>query len=137
MRKIVGNGIILAVGIVFAAMLIAGCEEQNVSNAKSDIKKSRLEAFEKNTQLKKELKQLNAKLERRNREIEKQKGLLDKCLQEKAALEKNMEEGVDEQWNSIITIIMDENAKQRKEIDKLKKEIEELKHPDHKRKVGG
>ena len=58
-------------------------------------------------------------------------------MQEKEVLENNLEAGVDEQWNSIITIIMDENAKQRKEIERLKKEIEELNRSDPQRKVGG
>jgi uncharacterized protein YlxW (UPF0749 family) len=124
MKGIVKKQVVLAAGIVFVIMLIAGCEEQNVPNAK----KSRLVAAE-NMQLKKELNQLGVKLEQRNREIEKQKGLLDKCLQEKKTLEEKVNENVEELVGGIMDIFTEENARLQKEIDRLKKEVEKFKNP--------
>jgi len=53
-------------------ILIAGCEGENLSDTKSNIEKSRLIAIE-NIQLKEQL-------EQRDKEIERQKELLEKCL---------------------------------------------------------
>ncbi len=117
MKGIARKEVVLVVGIVFVIMLIAGCEEQNVSNTR----KSRLIATE-NSQLKK-------RLEQRDGEIEKQKGLLDKCLQEKKVLEQKTSQDFKGQVEGILVILMEENVKLRQEIDRFKKEIEELKGP--------
>ena len=124
MRGIARKEVILVVGIVFVIMLIAGCEEQNVSNTK----KSRLIAAE-NSQLKKELERLSVKLEQHNGEIEKQKGLLGKCLQEKKVRDKKTMQDFKEQMEGILVVLIEENVKLRQEIDRFEKEIEELKGP--------
>ena len=121
MKEITRKKVVLVVGIVFVIMLVAGCEEQNISNTKSNTKKSRLVAAE-NGQLKKQL-------EQRDREIEKQKGLLNKCLKEKKVLEDKTEQGIKKQVKDILAILIEENVKLRKEIDRLKKDIEGLKGP--------
>jgi len=88
-------------------ILIAGCEGENLSDTKSNIKKSRLIAVE-NIQLKKE--------------VAKQKELLDKCLREKKALqEKPQEEG-----ESLIKFLFEENLRLDKENKSLKVQVQRL-----------
>jgi len=65
MRKSVQTTLVLIIGIVFVIMFLTGCQEQSLS----DTKRSRLIADE-NRQLKQEL-------SRRDREIAKQKELLE------------------------------------------------------------
>ena len=128
MKEITRKKVVLVVGIVFVIMLVAGCEEQNISNTKSNTKKSRLVAAE-NGQLKKQL-------EQRDREIEKQKGLLNKCLKEKKVLEEQSQQNAQVLVDELFKSFGEENTKLRKENEKLKarvqqleKEIEELKVP--------
>jgi len=102
MRKPVQKAIVLAVGIV-VIMLIAGCEEESQSNTK----KSRLIAAE-NIRLKKE--------------IEKQKELLEKCLQEKKAPEEMSPEGAQD----LTQFLLEESVKLNEENEKLKAEIVQL-----------
>lgn len=102
MKRPVQKAIVLAVGVV-VIMLIAGCEEESQSN----IKKSRLIAAE-NIQLKKE--------------IEKQKELLEKYLQEK----KPPEEMSPESTQDLTQFLFEENIKLHEENEKLKAEIMQL-----------
>ena len=102
MKRPVQKAIVLAVGIV-VIMLIAGCEEESQSNTK----KSRLIAAE-NIQLKKE--------------IEKQKELLEKCLQEKKTPEEMSPEGTQD----LTQFLFEENIKLHEENEKLKAEIVQL-----------
>ncbi|MFZ0035428.1 MAG: hypothetical protein WAK60_10650 [Sedimentisphaerales bacterium] len=108
----VHKAVILTVGVVI--VLIAGCSEQDTS---SEVRKSRLIA----AQLKKQSEQLSM-------EVEKQKELLAKCLEEKKIAETgSQQEIVKEQMNSLLTASMEQNTKLREENEKLKTEIEELK----------
>lgn len=100
---------VLAICMAFIA-LIAGCAEKNLSNTK----KHKLIAVE-NMQLKKQL-------EQRDKEIEKQKKLLDKCLRGKKALqEKPQEEG-----ESLTKFLFEENLRLDKENKSLKAQVQQL-----------
>ncbi len=105
---------VLAVCIV-VIMLIAGCEEGNLSNAK----KSGLIADE-NMQLKKDLEQCN-------REIEKQKELLAKCLQQKESSQEQMQKIIEDLSGDTLSDF-EEIMKLREENEKLKAQIEQLHH---------
>jgi len=109
---------ILAVGIVLIP-LIAGCEEeQNISSTNSSVRKHQIIAAE-NMRLKNELKQ-------RDKEIEKQKELLEKCLKEKNAWKEKSQQNVQEQVNKVLTVVMEKNQELREENEKLKAQIEQL-----------
>jgi hypothetical protein len=114
--------LIVAVGIIFSIMLIAGCEEEetNASTSTSDAKRSRLIAIE-NAQLKKqieEMKRANA------REINRQKTLLGKCEKEKADLEKMSSTGVESYMKDMLEPLAEENSKLQEEIKALKAQLE-------------
>jgi len=114
MKRPIQRVFVLAVGIV-VIMLIAGCEEQNVSSTK----KSRTITDE-NIQLKEEL-------ERCGREVKKQKELLEECFREKKLAEERADKGVEDMMNSILKDILKENRKLRKESESLKAQVEQLK----------
>ena len=111
MKKPAQIAVVLAVAVV---MLIAGCEEQSLSNTK----KSKLIAAE-NIQLKKEL-------EKRDREIEEQKKLVDKCLREKKGQEDKTQEKVEELMGLIFESFGEENKELRKENENLKAQVQQL-----------
>lgn len=112
MKRWTPKSVVSSVSIVFV-MLIAGCEEQSLSSAE----KSRLTADE-NIQLRQEL-------ERCDREIKKQKGLLEECLQEKKVTEERADKGIEDMMNNVVKDILRENKELREENEKLKKELEE------------
>jgi len=124
MKEAVGKGFVLVVSVV-VVMLIAGCEEQQLPSAK----KSRLIAAE-NMQLKKELerysKEIEGLKELHDREIEKQEKLLAKCLDEKETWKEKSRQNIRNQVNGVVDAIMDQNAKLRRENEKLKAQIEKL-----------
>ena len=115
MRKSVQKTLVLTIGIVFVIMLLAGCQEQ----ALSDTKKSRLIADE-NRQLKQQLTQSD-------RKIQKQKELLENCLEEKKNLRAMLQGQVKDLLGPAFEKISRENAELRKENERLKAQIEELK----------
>ena len=119
MKRPAQKAFLLAVGIVVIT-LIAGCdEEQNLSSTKSAVKKHQLIAAE-NMRLKKDL-------ERRGKEIERQKGLLEKCLQEKNAWKEKAQQSIRKQVDSVLTVVMEKNEELHKENESLKAQIENLK----------
>ena len=101
------KAVILTVGVVI--MLIAGCSEQNIS--KSEIRKSRLIAVE------------NKRL---GREIEKQKELLAKCLEEKKALEEQLQKSGKGRMIDLLEAVTEKNLKLHQTIKKLKAQVEQL-----------
>ncbi|MHC4488668.1 MAG: hypothetical protein ACYSW7_05760 [Planctomycetota bacterium] len=125
MEKAVRKGFVLVVSVVVVVMLIAGCEEQQLPSAK----KSRLIAAE-NMQLKKELERRSEDIERlkelHDREIQKQEKLLAKCLEEKETWKEKSRQNIRNQVNGVVDAIMEQNAKLRRENEKLKAQIEEL-----------
>lgn len=119
MKRSAQKAVVLAVGI--AVMLIAGCEEPNLSNTR----KSRLIADEN--------RQLKGKLEQRDREIEKQKKLVEKCTQEKKDSEKQIHKSyqdlIDDSFKDFeeLTRVREENKDLKSLVEQLRKEIKELK----------
>jgi cell division protein FtsB len=128
MKSPVSRVLLLAVGVVFCIMLIAGCEEEeNLSDTQSDTtpnsKRSRLIAVE-NTQLKAQIEELK-KLH--SSEMEKQKKLLDNCLREKGTLQEMSKKGLEDFMQDILGPLSDENTKLQEENKTLKAQVEKLK----------
>jgi len=111
----------LFLAICVAIVTCAGCQEENLPSDKM----SRAVAAE-NIQLKKELKQRDEKIERLKKQYEKQiqqqKEQLAKCLKQKEALEKQLQKNVKDQVDDVLATVIDENAKLREEVKKLKEE---------------
>lgn len=105
---------VLAVGIIFI-MLNVGCEKEQIPSEK----KARVIAAE-NMQLKKQFQQYE-------KELEKQKGLLAKCQEEKKGLERNLGGEFDDQLNEIFKSLEEETGELRIENENLKLQIEKLK----------
>lgn len=125
MRKM-AQTVTASIVCIAVIMLITACEEErNVPSTKM----SKLVANE-NRQLKEQLEQCNPK-------IEKQRRLFVKCLQEKKVLIKQTSKNIKEQVDSVLIVVMEENAKLRQENESLKtqaaelrKELEEAKKPN-------
>ena len=147
MKESAYKTLVLAVGIIFSIMLIAGCEEEEkISDTMTetpDAKRSRLIAVE-NIQLKQqieELKDQHARALQRQKELndkerQRQQRQLDSCLQEKKIQDEISNKGIENYMQNIVGPISEENTKLREEIEtlkaqieKLKKELEELKKP--------
>ena len=114
MERTVRKEFILAVGICLIAMLIAGCEEQNLSTAKE----SKLIAYE-NRQLKEQLAQQEKKIEEQGR-------LLEECQQRKKVLEKRFKEEVNAGISEVVEIFGRANRELLRGNNKLKAQVEEL-----------
>jgi len=123
MRKSAQKALVLAIGVVVAVTLVAGCDEENRTNAKTDITKSRLVAVE-NRQLKKEIKQLK---ERHKKEIKHQERLLAKCQREKENIAELSGKGIKDLMDAALNDAAEQNSKLRRENEKLKNEIAQLK----------
>ena len=82
-------------------------------------------------QLKKQLKQRKAEIEEQkklhNTEMEKQKGLLEKCLRGKQSWKEKSEQNVQEQVGDTLNFLMRRNTELSDENEKLKTQIEQLK----------
>ena len=103
MKRWTQKAVILAVGVVI--MLIAGCERENP--------------------LANENMQLKEQLEQRDKEVEKQKGLIAQCLQEKEDLGEQIQESIKGLTENALKDF-EENIKLREENAKLKVQIEQL-----------
>lgn len=130
--------LVLAIGMIFSIMFIAGCEEEEkitdtMTDAPPDVKRSRLIAVE-NAQLKAQIEKLKVS---HTREMEKQKSLhnkekedlqrrLDICMKEQKIQDEISKKGIEDYMQSILGPITDEHAKHQEEIKNLKKQIEEL-----------
>jgi septal ring factor EnvC (AmiA/AmiB activator) len=114
MKRLGQKAVISVVVIVFVIALIAGCSEQELPG----VKKSRLIATE-NRQLKKEL-------DLRSEEIESQRGLLEKCLEEKKTLQEKAQKDTEELVTLVLESFDEENKKLKEENKNLKAQIEEL-----------
>lgn len=123
MSKPVRRVSVLLVSVV--AVIIAGCQEQELPSEK----KTRLIVAE-NMQLKKDLAARAKEIERLNelraRQIKRQEEELAKCVERKELLEKRLQQNIEKQVNSVLTSVLDENAKMRDEIAQLKSQIEKL-----------
>ena len=115
MRKPIHTTLVLTTGVVFVIMLLAGCQEENLP----DTRKSRLIADEN--------KQLKQQLARRDREIEKQKELLERCLEEKKNLKDMLQGQVKDLLSPALEKVSRERNELRKENEEFRAQIEELK----------
>lgn len=125
MKKTVLKAFVLAAGVV-AIVLIAGCEEQQLSSTKM----ARIVAAE-NIQLKKQLQQRDSEIEKlkeqHDNELRKQEELLAKCRKEKKALEEQLAGKFEDQINEFFKTVAEESEKLDEENRKLKAQIEKLK----------
>ena len=114
MERTVRKEFILAVGICLIAVLIAGCEEQNLSTAKE----SKLIAYE-NRQLKEQLAQQEKKIEEQSR-------LLEECQQRKEVLEESFEDELDVRAGEILEFFAQVDKQLDEENNELKAQVKEL-----------
>jgi hypothetical protein len=123
MKGKVQIALILAVGICFSAVFIAGCEEgQSLSQGETSTKRTRLIAVE-NAQLKKQVQELKIM---HSRQMDRQKKLLEKCQTEKKALEELTDQNINEFMGQASEGALEENTRLRMENAELKSEIEQL-----------
>ncbi len=117
MKEQISKAFFLAICV--AIVTYAGCQEQELPSDK----KSRTIAAE-NMQLKKELKQRDEKIEQLKKQYEKQiqqqQEQLAQCLKQKEALEKQLQKNVKDQVDDVLATVIDENAKLREEVKKLR-----------------
>lgn len=114
MERLVRKEFILAVGSCLIAMLIAGCEEQNLSA----VKENKLIAYE-NRQLKEQLAQQEKK-------IEEQGGLLEECQQRRKILEESFEDELDVRVGELLEFFAQLDKQLNEENNELKTRVEEL-----------
>jgi outer membrane murein-binding lipoprotein Lpp len=114
MERTVRKEFILAVGICLIAMLIAGCEEQNLSTAKE----SKLIAYE-NRQLKEQLAQ-------REKKIEEQGRLLEECQQRREVLEESFKDELDVRVGELLEVFAQLDKQLNEENNELKAQVKEL-----------
>jgi len=116
----------LAVAVGCALMLIAGCGEKDAPN----VKQSRTIAAE-NMELKKELDRSEARFEnlkkQYDKELEKQRKLLEECRQERDEWKAKSKQNIREQAKSLVEPLMEEITRLREENRKLTAQLEELK----------
>ena len=116
-----------ALVVAFIALVVfgAGCQQQEVPGEQ----KSRLIAAE-NIQLKKDIARRDQEIEalkvQHDKEMAKQQEQLTKCLERKEALEKRLQQNIKEQVDSVLAVVVDENAKLREEIREMKAQIKQL-----------
>ncbi len=122
-----GQAILILLVVVFSVMLMTGCEEEA-----SNDRMAKLIANE-NRQLKRQLEKRDKEMQQQKQQlekgIEKQTQLLEKCVQAKKILEQRSAEEISRQVQSVLGVIMEQNAKMRQETISLKKELEALKNP--------
>lgn len=125
MKRTVQNAVILAIGAIFVISLFAGCQEQQAT----DAKKGRLVAAE-NIGLKKELDRRDREIERlkglHSKEIKRQEELVAKCLEEKGLLQKRVDENIKAQVSEVLAAVIEENSKLHGEIEGLKTQVQKL-----------
>ena len=122
MRKLFQKPLVLAAGIVVVIMLIPGCQEENISDTKSTVPRTRLLAT-RNRELKKEIRGL--KKQHKN-EIKAWEKRLAKCQRGKGDLEERFGKGVEKYMEAIVGPLTDENTKLFKENERLKRRIAQL-----------
>jgi septal ring factor EnvC (AmiA/AmiB activator) len=118
MKMFITKVVLLAAGVAII-ILSVGCQEEKLPSEK----KSRIIAAE-NIQLKKELKQRDQEIEKlkkqHEKQVQQQQELLAEYKKQKEALEKQLQQNVKEQIEEVLANVIEENAKLREEIKKLK-----------------
>ena len=109
----------LVAGLLAVAIWVGGCHRQVTPGAKQ----ARLIAAE-NMQLKKSLTSRQAELDQLEaqhaEEMQRKDAQLAACRKRIAALESDLKQGIAERVNSVTAAVMDENARLRRELEKLK-----------------
>ena len=125
MKRTVQNAVVLAIGAIFVISLFAGCQEQQAT----DAKKGRLVAAE-NIGLKKELDRRDREIERlkglHSKEIKRQEELVAKCQEEKGLLQKRVDENIKAQVSEVLAAVVEENSKLHGELEGLKTQVQKL-----------
>jgi hypothetical protein len=111
--------IIFTAAIFLSGILATGCQEQTTGK---NAKKGRLVAVE-NTDLKKQIDQLNSEIQKRDRQIENQKELTAKCQDEKKLVQEEAEKTFKDQIATISGVLVEENAKLQQENEALKAQL--------------
>ena len=124
MKKHIQTAFIMAVSVI--AVLSAGCQEEELASEK----KSRLIAAE-NIRLQKEIDLRDTEIERLKQlhleELEKQQEQLAQCQKQTQTWREKAQANIKEQVDSVLTTVMNENAKLREEVDNLIAQIKKLK----------
>ena len=125
MERTVRKEFILAVGICLIAVLIAGCEEQNLSITK----KNKLIAYE-NKQLKEQMaqreKEFGGQIAQLEKKIEEQSRLLKECRQREKIPEGRFREELDTTVSKMMDIFGEATEQLKQKNDQLKARVEEL-----------
>jgi len=125
MERTVRKEFILAVGICLIAVLIAGCEEQNLSITK----KNKLIAYE-NKQLKEQMaqreKEFGEQMAQLEETIEEQSRLLEEYQQRERIPEGRFREELDAKVSEMMDIFGQANREMNQENNELKAQVEEL-----------
>lgn len=123
MKSLAGKFIVWAVAVGF--VLLAGCEEQNLTVSK----RSRLIVVE-NVRLKEQLKRCKSEIkdhiELQKSETKKQQKLLKECQKQKKILQDRNAEEMRKQVDAVLGAVMERTAELQKENTALKAQIAEL-----------
>ena len=103
---------ILTACVVCGLVWTLGCEKENVRMSKLIADENR---------------QLKGQLKEKQQEIDNQKQLLNKCLEEKKGLQQQEREGLEGMLSQLVGGFTEESRKLREENAGLRKQIEELK----------
>ncbi len=135
MTRLAQKQLTLIINIVLVLMTIAGCEEQNKSQAQSnvDVRQARLLVSE-NIQLQKQLtalkdefKNRDAELAKSNAELTQQKQLAEECLKQQETFNQaEMEKELNGMADPILAATIDENVSLSQENEKLKEQVAKL-----------
>jgi hypothetical protein len=124
MKKLISKTILLTVCVAIVILSI-GCQEEDLSSDK----RSRVIAAE-NIRLKKEVKKRDELIDRlkkqHKKKVKQQEELLAKYAKQKAILEKQLQQGVENEVDEVLANVIEENVKLRDEINKLEAELNEL-----------
>jgi hypothetical protein len=123
MKKPTWKALVITIG--FVLVLIVGCGEKEPPS----VRQSRAIAAE-NIELEKEVDRSNARFEnlkkQYDKELEKQRDLLDKCKEERDQWKAKSQQNVRDQVEGVLDSVVADNARLREENAKLKTQIAEL-----------
>jgi len=122
MKRVNRKAVILAACVVCGLVFTWGCEKENVRMGKLIANENR---------------QLKDQLNEKQAEIDNQKQLLNKCLEEKKVLQQQQRKGLEDMLSQLAGGFMQENRKLQDENAGLKRQIEELKRQAGPQSQGG
>jgi len=122
MKRVNRKAVILAACVVCGLVFTWGCEKENVRMGKLIANENR---------------QLKDQLNEKQAEIDNQKQLLNKCLEEKKVLQQQQRKGLEDMLSQLVGGFTEETRKLREENAGLKRQIEELKRQAGPQSQGG